>query len=408
MRVIGEIKGAILSINQPPHPAVWNLGFRPFYLAGAAWAVIGMALWMGQWTDIFQLRSHLNGVAWHMHEMIFGYAFAIVVGFLLTAVKTWTGQPTPSGRHLALIFYAWLAARILYLTPWSMAGIIFETLFFAIAAAGIAVPMRRSGNRQNIIFVLLLVLAALINLVFNAIVLAGSSSFPVSLDVRAIAMAGLDVLAFIVTIISGRVMPMFTRNGAPGANPKSYALLEKAALVGIFLTAFFTAANPFAAFPYLVTLIAFATAVLLFVRWFLCAPLTTWRNPILWVLHAALIWLPIGYLLRGLALANDSIPASLGIHAITVGVIGGMTLAMMTRTARGHTGRVLRASPAETVAYLLMLASAVARVLVPQFLPALYYPGVLLSALLWGAAFLLYLWVFTPWLLSARADGKDG
>ncbi len=408
MRVIGKIKETILSESQPPHPAVWNLGFRPFYLAGAAWAVIAMALWMGQWTGFFQLRGHLNGVAWHMHEMIFGFAFAIVVGFLLTAVKAWTGQPTPSGRQLALIFYAWLAARILYLTPWSMAGIIFETLFFAMAAVGIGLPMRRSGNRQNIIFVLLLVLAALINLAFNAIAFAGFFSFPVSLDVRAIAMAGLDVLAFIVTIISGRVMPMFTRNGATGANPKSYARLEKAALVGIFLTAFFTAVNPFTAFPYFVALIAFATAFLLLVRWYLCAPFATWRNPILWVLHAALFWLPIGYLLRGLALASDSIPASLGTHAITVGVIGGMTLAMMTRTARGHTGRVLRASPAETVAYLLMLASAVARVLVPLFLTELYYPSVLLSALLWIAAFLLYLWVFTPWLLSARADGKDG
>lgn len=384
--------------------AVWNLGFRPFYLAGAAWAVIAIAVWIGQWTGLFQLHGHLVGVTWHMHEMIFGYAFAIVVGFLLTAVKAWTGQPTPTGRSLAVIFYAWLVTRILYLTPWSIAGMVFETLFFAIAAWGIALPMRRSGNPQNILFVLLLLLAALINLAFHAAVMTDFAS----LDLRATATAGLDVLAFIVTIISGRVMPMFTRNGAPGSNPKSYAWLEKSALVGIFLTAVFTMAGRLSAMPYLAALMAYVTAALLFFRWCWCAPLASWRNPILWVLHAALIWLPLGYLLRALALSHESIPASLGIHAITIGVIGGMTLAMMTRTARGHTGRLLRASPIETVAYLLLLASAVARVLVPLFWPALYVSSVLWSAMLWASAFSLYLWVFTPWLLSARADKKDG
>lgn len=384
--------------------AIWNLGFRPFYLAGAAWAVIAIALWTGQWTGLFQLRGHLVGVAWHVHEMIFGYGFAIVVGFLLTAVKAWTGQPTPTGRSLSLIFYAWLAARILYLTPWSVAGVAFETLFFAMAAWGIALPMRRSGNRQNRLFVMLLLLVALINLGFHIVVITDFAS----LDLRAMATAGLDVLAFIVTIVSGRVMPMFTRNGAPGSNPKSYAWLEKSALVGIFLTAIFTMAGPIAVLPHFAALSAYITAALLFMRWCWCAPLASWRNPILWVLHAALIWLPLGYLLRALSLSYDSIPASLGIHAITIGVIGGMTLAMMTRTARGHTGRILRASPIETAAYLLLLTSAVARVLVPLFWPALYYSSVLSSGLLWVGAFLLYLWVYTPWLLAPRVDDKEG
>ena len=384
--------------------AIWNLGFRPFYLAGAAWAVIAIALWMAQWTGLFQLHGHLVGVAWHMHEMIFGYAFAIVVGFLLTAVKAWTGQPTPTGRTLAFIFYAWLAARILYLTPWSLAGIVFETLFFVMTAWGIALPIRRSRNRQNILFVWLLILVALINVGFHVAVTTDFAS----LELRAMAIAGLDVLAFIVTLISGRVMPMFTRNGAPGSNPKSYAWLEKSALIGIFLAAVFTLIGPIAALPYLAALTAYVTAALLFIRWCWCAPLASWRNPILWALHAALIWLPLGYLLRALALNYDSIPSSLGVHAITIGVVGGMTLAMMTRTARGHTGRILRASPVETAAYLLLLASAVARVLVPLFWPALYYCSVLSSGLLWTGAFLCYLWVFTPWLLAPRVDGKDG
>ena len=136
--------------------------------------------------------------------------------------------------------------------------------------------------------------------------------------------------------------------------------------------------------------------------------MASWRNPILWALHAALIWLPLGYLLRALALNYDSIPSSLGVHAITIGVVGGMTLAMMTRTARGHTGRILRASSVEIAAYLLLLVSVVARVLVPLFWPALYYRSVLSSSLLWAGAFLCYLWLYTPWLLAPRVDGKDG
>ncbi len=393
---------------EPSGFALWNLGFRPFYLAGAAWAVVGMLLWMLQWLGLLALESHLRGVNWHMHEMIFGYAFAIVIGFLLTAVKTWTGHSTPTGARLAWMVGAWLAARVLYLTPWSQVGIIVETLFFSMATWGIALPIYRGGNRQNFFFVLLLMLATSLNLVFHYAVIVDSS--PV--DARTIALYGLDVLSFIVVVVSGRVMPMFTRNGAPGSKPKNFAWLEITSLVGIFLTAMLTAVvNALPSSPLLVALFAlaaFVTGILLFVRWFLCAPFATISNPILWVLHAALFWLPIGYLLRFASIVFSNIPASLGIHAITVGVVGGMTLAMMTRTARGHTGRVLRASTLETAAYLLMLTGAITRVLVPIVWPAFYIESVLVSALLWVCAFLLYLLVFTPWLTAARADGKDG
>ena len=404
MNIEFSVRRSFDATINPKHAAIWNLGFRPFYLAGAVWATIAIPLWMLQWTGVVHLHSHLNGVAWHMHEMLFGYAFAIVVGFLLTAVKTWTGQPTPSGQRLAWIFYAWLASRILYLTPWSMLGIVFESLFFALAAYGIAVPIVQSRNRQNFFFILLLVLAALINLAFHFIVIHGMSNAS-ALDVRAIAVIALDVLAFIVTIVSGRVMPMFTRNGAPGSQPKNSMTLERAVLAGIFLTAVFTASTPV---RFLAAPVALVTSALLFVRWIKCAPFATWRNPILWVLHAALIWLPIGYLLRALTLTNNSVPASLGIHAITVGVIGGMTLAMMTRTARGHTGRVLRASKIETMAYVLLSAGVVMRVLVPLLMPRFYLESALISALLWTAAFALYVWQFAPWLLSSRVDGKAG
>lgn len=396
--------GTLKTAAEPPGFALWNLGFRPFYLAGATWAAVGMVLWMLQWLGLLELQSHLRGVNWHMHEMIFGYAFTIVIGFLLTAVRTWTGQPTPTGAGLAWMVGTWLAARVLYLTPWSQVGIVVETLFFAMAAWGIALPIYRGGNRQNFFFVLLLTLAALLNLIFHYAVVVASST----VDARTIALYGLDVLAFIIVVVSGRVMPMFTRNGAPGSQPKTFAWLERASLVAIFLTAMFSALPSFPLLAALAGFATFATCILLFIRWYLCAPFATLGNPILWILHAALFWLPVGYLLRTAAMLFNNIPASLGIHAITVGVIGGMTLAMMTRTARGHTGRPLHASPLETTAYVLILMGAITRLLVPLILPTFYVEGVLASALLWAAAFMLYLWVFAPWLTMARADGKDG
>jgi len=385
------------------HAALWNLGFRPFYLAGALWGALAIPLWILQWRGVIQTSSHLGQVAWHMHEMIFGYAFAIIAGFLLTAVKTWTGRDTPSGLPLALIVACWLMARVLYLTPLSLLGIVFETLFFLLTAWGIGKPIIASGNRQNLLFVIIILLTGLLNLIFHAALLGFLSD--TAIDWHTAAISALDVVSMVIVIVTGRVMPMFTRNGAPSSNPKSYPLLEKTVLVAIFASA---ATNIILGSGAAYAASAIVAATLLLLRWALCSPLATWRNPILWSLHAALVWLPIGYFLRAYSALDTSVPATLGIHALTVGVIGGLTLAMMTRTARGHTGRILKASPTETCAYVFIMSGAVVRVLMPLILPTLYLESVLLSAALWTLAFCLYLKVFAPWLLSARVDGKLG
>jgi uncharacterized protein involved in response to NO len=391
------------SPHSPAHAAIWNLGFRPLYLAGALWAALAIPLWVLQWRGVIQTSSHLTQVAWHMHEMIFGYAFAIIAGFLLTAVKTWTGRYTPSGWPLALIVTCWVIARVLYLTPWSLLGIVFETLFFLLTACGIGKPIVAAGNRQNLLFVLVTLLAGLLNLVFHAALLGLLSDS--AIDWRTAAISALDVVSMVIVIVTGRVMPMFTRNGAPGSAPKSYPLLEKIVLLAIFASAVINIIFGSGA-AYAVS--AIVAAMLLLVRWALCSPLATWRNPILWSLHAALVWLPIGYSLRAYSAIDASVTATLGIHALTIGVIGGLTLAMMTRTARGHTGRILKASLTETCAYVFIIGGAAVRVLMPLILPTLYLESVLLSAALWTLAFCLYLKVFAPWLLSARIDGKPG
>jgi len=388
----------------PTSGAIWNLGFRPFYLFGSAWASLAMLLWMAQWTGYVQLTSHLNGVAWHMHEMVFGYAFAIVVGFLFTAVQNWTVKPTPKGLQLALVLCAWLAARVLYLTSWSVYGIVFETLFFALAAIGISIPMLQSKNWHNLLFVVLITFVAAINLVFHGIVLGKVSV----VSLQTITVLGLDILAFMVTAITGRTLPMFTRNGAPGSQPRSFPWLEKSCLVSVLLVGGLSAASLSGEWVYLTVAVMLVTSGLLLLRWILCAPQASWRNPLLWILHASIIWLPLGFMLRATALVSDVLPLSLGIHAITVGVIGGLTLAMMTRTARGHTGRELRASKLETLAYVCIILSVLIRVLVPLAIPTFYAVSIYLSAFFWIIAFSLYVWVFTPWLMAPRIDGKVG
>lgn len=391
------------SQNNTAHAALWNLGFRPLYLGGALWAVLAIPIWILQWRGVIQTSSHLAQVAWHMHEMIFGYAFAIIAGFLLTAVKTWTGRDTPSGWPLALIVVCWVIPRVLYLTSWSLLGIVFETLFFLLTAWGIGKPIVAASNRQNLVFVLVILLAGLLNLVFHAALLGLLSDS--SIDWRTAAISALDVVSMVIVIVTGRVIPMFTRNGAPGSAPKSYPLLEKSALVAIFVS---TVTNIIFGSGAAYAACAIVVAALLLLRWALSSPLATWRNPILWSLHAALLWLPIGYFLRAYASIDPSVPATVGIHALTIGVIGGLTLAMMTRTARGHTGRILAASPTETWAYVFIIGGAAVRVFMPLALPTLYLESVLFSAALWTLAFCLYLKIFAPWLWSARIDGKPG
>jgi uncharacterized protein involved in response to NO len=399
------ITSATQAARIPTHKPIWNLGFRPFYLAGALWAAIAIPIWVMQWQGVLTTKSHLTHSAWHMHEMIFGYAFAIIAGFLLTAVKVWTGRDVPTGRRLMLIFACWLAARVFYLTSFSWLGIVAESLFFALTAWGIAKPIWQSNNRQNLIFVWILVLAGLLNGVFHAALLGANST----IDYHLAAVIGLDVVSLVIVVVSGRVMPMFTRNGAPGTQPKSFPLLEKITLIAILLTlssniagSYVPPNSSFTALP------AAMTSMLLLIRWLLCSPFATWRNPILWSLHAALIWLPIGYFLRAYAAIDASIPATLGIHALTIGVVGGLTLSMMTRTARGHTGHALLASPRETFAYIVIMLAVMIRVATPLVLPTYYVASVVASAICWTLAFCLYLSVFTPWLFAPRRDGKPG
>ena len=365
--------------------ALFALGFRPFYLLAAAYAALAVPLWALEFAGLL----HGPGMLWHAHEMLFGYAFAVIAGFLLTAVRAWTGLPTPSGAALAAIAALWVAARVAGY-GWPLAGSVLDMLFALAVAWGIGRPLVRSGNRRNWFFIVLV------------LVLGAASIGFLWLPGTGLAIA-LDVVLFIMAVMGGRVIPAFTNNAIPGAGARRNQWLEYAALGSVLALLVADVAD----LGRMAASVALAAALLHAARLALWAPWATRTRPILWILHVSYAWIVLHLALRGLA-GFDLVVPGLATHALTVGAIGGLTLGMMTRTARGHTGRPLQVGRLEIAAYVLVQVAAVARALLPLALPGAYVALVAASAAPWCAAFALYVVVYLPILTRARLDGKPG
>lgn len=364
--------------------ALFALGFRPLYLLAGAYAALGVPLWALQYAGLLPGA----GLNWHAHEMLFGYAFAVIAGFLLTAVRAWTGRPTPAGAALAAIAALWLGARALAL--FSLPAAAAADAVFAVAVAwGIGRPIVASRNRNWYFIVLVLAIGAA-SVAFQALP-------------RVALAIGLDLVLLVMVIMGGRVIPGFTNNALPGAGARRIQWLEHGALGGVLLLLLFDLANLERA----ASIAALAAAALHGARLALWAPLRTRSTPILWILHLSYAWIVVHLALRGCA-GFGLAPAALATHALTVGAIGGLTLGMMTRTARGHTARPLKAGPAEVAAYVLVQAAAIVRVLLPLALPSAYAAAVSISAALWSAAFALFVVAFYPILSRPRLDGQPG
>ena len=362
--------------------ALFALGFRPLYLLAGAYAAVGVPVWVLQYAGWLPRANPL----WHAHEMLFGYAFAVIAGFLLTAVRVWTARPTPSGTALAAIAGLWLLARVLGFFSLTAACLV-DALFAVAVAWGIGRPILASRNRNWFFIVLVLALGAA-SVAFQA--------YP-----RAALTVALDVVLLVVAIMAGRVIPAFTNNAIPGAGARRDRWTEYGALGSILLLI----ALDLAGLP--VWPAALPAALLHAARLWLWAPLATLRRPILWILHLSYAWVIVHLALRGLA-DLGVVPAGLATHALTIGAIGGLTLGMMTRTSRGHTARPLAVGRWEVAAYVLVHAAALVRVAAPMLLPHAYAAFVLASGVLWSAAFAIFTVVYVPILTRPRLDGEPG
>jgi uncharacterized protein involved in response to NO len=384
---------------QPPRGfALWQLGFRPFYLLASSFAAVSILLWALQFTGHLA-APYLSGPLWHAHEMLFGFTLAVVVGFLFTAGRNWTGLPTPTGWKLAALTALWLAARVLVLTPFGWASAAANTAFPLAAAVALAIPFFRAGNKRNYFFVAVLVLLSLVTLAvhlnqFGILALPAWGGIQIALD----------AVLFILCVMGGRVIPMFTNNGVPGADAKRHALLEKVALGSVLAL---LAVDAVQAPASVLLVVASIAALAHLARWTLWQPWMTLRTPLVWVLHLAYAWIPVHLAMRALAAAGWS-ASSAAIHALTVGAIGGLVIGMMTRTARGHTARPLRADRRDVACYVLVAAAAFVRVFLPLAAPSLMLEAVLCSGILWSAGFGLYAVAYWNVLLRPRLDGKAG
>jgi uncharacterized protein involved in response to NO len=386
--------------NIPRHngrSALFALGFRPFYLLAAAFAAVSVPAWVASY---YGLAGPLQvGLAWHVHEMVFGFVVAVVIGFLYTAGRAWTGLWTPRGLQLAAIAGLWIAGRIAMFAASPPFAAVVDLAFLPVAATPLYRVLARAGNKRNMFLVGLLGLLTLCNAVFHASALGWLQLAPA----RPIH-AAIMVVVLIETAIGGRVIPMFTANAVPGAKTVANPLVDKSALA---LSALAGAAWVFALPALVVAVLALGAAASQGLRLAGWKPLCTLRNPLLWILHLSYAWIPLGFLM--LALAQFGIVApSAAVHVLALGALGGLILGMITRTALGHTGRALTAGRGETAMYVLIQLGVLVR-LVAALAPGRAHDVALVgSAALWSAAFILYVLVYGPYLMRPRLDGREG
>jgi uncharacterized protein involved in response to NO len=381
---------------------LFALGFRPFFMLAGLSALILIPLWDAILKGTLVTENYYTSTYWHAHEMLLGYGGAVIAGFLLTAVKNWTGKPTLTGDKLAGLCLLWLYGRIVPFYAGLLPDILIALIdlaFLPILAYHITKPIIETKQNQNFIFNWLLLLLIIGNVFVHCEMLGlkpNTGWFGLQLIVATIIV--------LILVMAGRVFPFFTERGLPGTlairNPQldNWSVASAVLVFGIQL---FGISGTVLA---LSALLAFVVNCARVAGWYVQK---IWYVPLLWVLYVGYGWIIFGFALTALS-AYSMIQPSLSLHAFTLGGIGTLTLGMMARVALGHTGRVLRASNNIAIAFVLINVAVFFRVVLPIALPNWYQTLVYCSMLAWIAAFLLFLLVYGPILANQRIDGKDG
>ena len=387
-------------------PPVLRLAFRPLFLGGTLFSIIIIAWWSYFWLNPFNWQPYGGPIWWDGHEMLFGFGASIVVGFLLTAVQTWTGVIGLRGRPLLVLALAWLLGRLLLafgarLPLWLvMAG---DLLFLIFAAIAMAYPVFRAKQRQNMIFVPILAILALLN---------GISHWGVVTNQPEVAQLSLHgaimMFVLIIAILGGRVIPFFTANGAGVEKKPPIKWLEIVSIVSIMLLV----AVAFFGFNKVPSnlLLAFSGIAAIangwrFLRWNgqHCA-----KIPLLWSLHLSYAFIPLGLIVLALFAAGHTSSLSAAMHCFTAGAMGGMILAMISRVTLGHTGRPLQPPKLMSLGYIAIIVGATLRVVFPGWFPDGSSWAIGLAGGLWVLGYGIYVFYYGPMLVSTRADGRPG
>ncbi len=384
--------------------ALFNLGFRPFFLGASLFAVTSMASWMLVYFSNVDISiSHISASQWHAHEMLYGYGMAVIAGFLLTGVKNWTGIPTLFGKPLAILFALWCAARVLFLfgttfLPWAAAA---DLLFGLMLIVAIAMPIIKAKQWMQLAVVIKVILLVIGNIVFFL------GYFDMLANGMLYAING-AVLLFIslILMIGRRIIPFFIERGVKvKVQLKQYKSLDISLLI-VFLALFLNVI--FIQAAYLTSFFVWALFALNSFRLYNWHTAGIWHVPLLWSLYLSAWLINVGFMLFGLQ-SDNSHMSILTLHMFTIGGIGLITLSMMARVALGHTGRdINNPSPWMSVAFISLIASVVFRVVVPMITSQFYTTWVLLAAICWILSFSIYAIIYLPLFLKPRPDGAFG
>jgi len=379
---------------------LFSYAFRIFFVLGSFCAFAVISLWSLALLGYGPLVDYPNLVQWHSHEMVFGFTAAIIAGFTLTAVANWTGRPPVRGLPLVLLALAWVAGRLAFIFssdgPTVLVAVV-DMLFPILLVVLFGREVLAGGNWRNAPLVVVTAVLAALNLLFHI----GVSVAP-GLDRLAVLLA-VHLVLVLVTLIAGRIIPSFTANwlraqGRPDeAFPRVIPFIDVATIVLTVATGLAVSFAPFHPFSGIVALLAAAAHAVRLSQW---SGLQTLSEPLMFVLHVAYFWFPVGYVLTGIAVFGHYLPTA-ALHALTIGVIAGMILAMTCRVTLGHTGRPLRASVTTVAIYALWMIAVIVRLSGP-FAGSNYILTVEIAASIWLTAFLLFAWVYWPMLARPR------
>jgi uncharacterized protein involved in response to NO len=389
---------AVMSIHRvaPAAPALLSAGFRPFFLLAALWSAIAVPVWLAAYMHGFAPSGSLPAMVWHAHEMVYGFGLATVTGFLLTAVPNWTGRLPLRGAPLAALAALWLAGRIALLAAAPEVAAVLDLGFGAALIAVIAREVAAARNFHNYPIVAVLCVLLVGNLLVHLQAL--EQAYTAALGNR----IGVATLLALIALIGGRIIPSFTRNWLAKARPDVAAPAQHSKLDWICLALTVLAlgawaASPDSPFSHAAAIAGGVGAGVRLARW---RGLATLREPLVFVLHAGYAWLALGLLLLGIHGFAGWVAPGAPLHALTVGAIGTMTVAVMTRASLGHGGRPLAAGAGTIAIFLLVTLAALLRT--GAALSEQYAVLTSLGGLAWSAAFALFAFTYGPLLLRKK------
>ncbi len=386
---------------------LFRLAFRFFFLAGAVFSVLSMAVWAGFLSGEMVLQPYANMNWWHSHEMLFGFSSAIIVGFILTAVQNWTGIPGVKGKKLMFLAALWLIARLALLFPiegmqWFIMAL--DISFLPVAAYFFALPLIKIKQYRNLFIVLILTLLSVANITTHLAYLLNQWSWLAYGNYLAIAL-----ICLLIVIIGGRVMPMFTANGTQTTKALPKPWLEKLSIGSVAAILILHLSTLIDVLPSIavacVYLIAGVSNLVRLLRWRFWI---TFKVPLLWSLHFSYLCIPLGFFLMAAYYLGLSSDIASAVHLLTVGGVGGVILAMIARVSLGHTARTLQTVPVMSIAFIALLSAAFARSVMVLLLPQSSSVFYLVAAFFWCLAFTLFALVYFPVLTKARVDGRPG